>query len=550
MAQDIIRGRQVVELLTNKSGGQLVAGDVVIIDGANAEAVTTTTDAGYTGSSIAVAVETVEADAVGRFCVSGYVPVVNLASAASVKDFLFTHTVAGQATPSATVAAGAFGQALSAGSTPSASIFGTPVIVVDNGPPNLADLGDVDVTGVQDGDVLIYDDASGDWLPGDMTVPWSGVTDRPLVFAPDTHTHVVSDVTDFPAIPANLDDLTDVDAAAPSDGQALIWSDGDGAWIPGDVQAGVGGGSGASIVASRNAVASSVYLSGQVYSSVAESGSAYAWKGCLYTPLSSVTLYGLEYVGVATEGATYKAKVVTLSGGSIASVVAESAPYTRASGDTADQAFWLLFSSPVALEAGTKYGFIIGRTDSTGTFALPMLTVNADVLGPRSAPFGSIDGYDEYIRVAQADPDVGHAVDTGSGSYPFVMGFMYDFGLVTPSQPVTKILTLGRSGELTATAGTVRLYVPWACTITNVRTMVGTAPVGADLIADLNIDGTTAFTTQGNRPTITAGGYTDLDAVPDVTAVSANSYLTLDIDQIGSGTAGSDIIMQVEVTIP
>lgn len=287
MAQDIIRGRQVVELLTNKSGGQLVAGDVVIIDGANAEAVTTTTVPGYAAGGIAVAVETIEANAVGRFCVSGYVPAINLASAASIKDFLFTHTVAGQAAPGAAVAAGAFGQALSAGSTPSASIFGTPVIVIDNGPPNLADLGDVDVTGAQDGDALVYDS--------------------------DTQT-----------------------------------------WIPGEV-----------------------------------------------------------------------------SGGA-----------------------------------------------------------------------------------------------------------------------TTRILTLGRSGALTATAGTVRLYVPWACTITNVRAMVGTAPVGADLISDLNIDGTTAFTTQGNRPTIAAGGYTDLDAVPDVTAISANSYLTLDVDQIGSGTAGGDLIMQVEVTVP
>lgn len=285
MAQDIIRGRQVVSLLTNKSGGQLVAGDVVIIDGANVEAVTTTTIPGYAAGGIAVAVETIENDAAGRFCIAGYVPAVNLASAASIGDKLFTHTVAGQAAPSASIASGAFGQALSAGSTPSANLFGSPV--VDAGAPALSSLSDVDTTDVQDGDVLVYDVGSGTWLPGEV------------------------------------------------------------------------------------------------------------------------------------------------SGGA-----------------------------------------------------------------------------------------------------------------------TTRILTLGRSGILTATAGTARLYVPWACTITNVRAMVGTAPTGASLIVDVNLDGTTIFTTQGNRPAIAASEYADLSSAPDVTAISADSYLTLDIDQIGSGTAGADLAVMVEISIP
>ena len=64
----------------------------------------------------------------------------------------------------------------------------------------------------------------------------------------------------------------------------------------------------------------------------------------------------------------------------------------------------------------------------------------------------------------------------------------------------------------------MRLYVPWACTITAVRASVGVAPTGASLIVDVHLDGTTIFTTQGNRPTITATNFTDLTNTPDVTS--------------------------------
>lgn len=44
-------------------------------------------------------------------------------------------------------------------------------------------------------------------------VPWSGVTDKPT-------------------IPANLEDLADVNASSPSDGQVLTWDTGTSKWVP------------------------------------------------------------------------------------------------------------------------------------------------------------------------------------------------------------------------------------------------------------------------------------------------------------------------------
>jgi hypothetical protein len=77
--------------------------------------------------------------------------------------------------------------------------------------------------------------------------------------------------------------------------------------------------------------------------------------------------------------------------------------------------------------------------------------------------------------------------------------------------------------------------------------MVGTAPTGAAILVDVNKNGTTIFTTQGNRPSIAAGGNASSAAVPDVTSLAAGDFLTVDVDQIGSTVAGSDLTVIVTV---
>jgi hypothetical protein len=98
-----------------------------------------------------------------------------------------------------------------------------------------------------------------------------------------------------------------------------------------------------------------------------------------------------------------------------------------------------------------------------------------------------------------------------------------------------------REGELKVLQGKSRLMFPWAIVILGVRAVVGTAPTGASLLVDVNRDGTTVFTTQSARPTITTGTNTSTTTVPAVTAVSTTQYLTVDIDQVGSTVPGSDL---------
>lgn len=87
--------------------------------------------------------------------------------------------------------------------------------------------------------------------------------------------------------------------------------------------------------------------------------------------------------------------------------------------------------------------------------------------------------------------------------------------------------------------------VPFDATIVDVKTRLDTAPTGATFIVDVNKNGTTVFTTQGNRPTIAIGANVSSNVAPDVTAVAAGDQISFDIDQIGSGTAGSDLYVAV-----
>lgn len=101
----------------------------------------------------------------------------------------------------------------------------------------------------------------------------------------------------------------------------------------------------------------------------------------------------------------------------------------------------------------------------------------------------------------------------------------------------------------TQTTGTKKAaaIVGLAGTIVDVRAYLDTAPTTSSFIIDVNKNGTTIFTTQANRPTVAIAGNASTTTAPDVTAVAAGDRITVDCDQIGSGTAGSDLYVSVTV---
>lgn len=117
-------GRQVVLPLTNKSGGSVAAGDVVVIDTANNDAFTTTTT-GQAQVSVGVAQETIANNAAGRVLVAGYTALLNVPASVTRGHYIETHTVAKQATGNATRRAGSFGQFATGGASPTGWLWGS-----------------------------------------------------------------------------------------------------------------------------------------------------------------------------------------------------------------------------------------------------------------------------------------------------------------------------------------------------------------------------------------------------------------------------------------
>lgn len=123
-----IFGRAIVNTKTNKSGGALAKGDVVVLDSANDNAVTTTTT-GATTVTVGIVVEEngIANNASGRVQFGGHVALVNVNASVTRGHYGATHTVAKQATDAgASRVVGAFCYFTTGGTTPEADLFIQP----------------------------------------------------------------------------------------------------------------------------------------------------------------------------------------------------------------------------------------------------------------------------------------------------------------------------------------------------------------------------------------------------------------------------------------
>ena len=118
----------------------------------------------------------------------------------------------------------------------------------------------------------------------------------------------------------------------------------------------------------------------------------------------------------------------------------------------------------------------------------------------------------------------------------------------------TQSLIVACSDETTAlTTGNAKatFRMPYAFTLTAVRASVTTAPVGSTLTVDINEAGSTILST---KITIDASEKTSTTAAtPPVisdTSLADDAQMTVDIDQVGSSTAGSGLIVTLGCRIP
>jgi hypothetical protein len=185
------------------------------------------------------------------------------------------------------------------------------------------------------------------------------------------------------------------------------------------------------------------------------------------------------------------------------------------------------------------YGDTAGFTPDTATFTNLLGTTAGDLITWSS---GDSDPSTKYFKIRAKSIFGDYSVNFVTANTTTTT---VDIAVTT-----TETHVFSYTGALIVTGGTHRLYIEETCTIVGVRASVGVAPTGSSVIVDVNKNGTTIFTTQGNRPTIAASGFTSGKITNmNVTSLAAGDYITVDIDQIGSTVAGSDLTVQVILEI-
>jgi len=84
-------------------------------------------------------------------------------------------------------------------------------------------------------------------------------------------------------------------------------------------------------------------------------------------------------------------------------------------------------------------------------------------------------------------------------------------------------------------------------TIIEVAAMVTDVPTGSAVKVDVNKNDVTIYGTQNNRPTIAIGARIAVVGANSVTSVTDGDYLSVDIDEIGSGSPGSFLTVVIRL---
>lgn len=104
-----------------------------------------------------------------------------------------------------------------------------------------------------------------------------------------------------------------------------------------------------------------------------------------------------------------------------------------------------------------------------------------------------------------------------------------------------------RSALTAPTVGDAELPLDGDYSLVSVAARVKTAPTGADLIVDVNKNGTTIFGTQANRPTVAASANNATVGAASVTTFASGDRLSVDIDQVGSTVAGGFLVVVIRL---
>jgi len=140
------------------------------------------------------------------------------------------------------------------------------------------------------------------------------------------------------------------------------------------------------------------------------------------------------------------------------------------------------------------------------------------------------------------------STDAGGSTYVSKKITVQAFAASSGLAMLTFVLAAGTT--LTAGVGKARITIPYNATILKAYIVAGTGPVGASVILDINQNGTSIWnSTPANRLTIADGSTTGSQTAFDTATIIEGDILTVDVDQVGTTTAGGDVTAQLKVQI-
>lgn len=142
--------------------------------------------------------------------------------------------------------------------------------------------------------------------------------------------------------------------------------------------------------------------------------------------------------------------------------------------------------------------------------------------------------------VVVAGPTVIEVIDTGSAAPVQVIEGLIPGPPGGPGPIGQNVIPYAYDYTLNPTVGHMAFRFPYAATILGVSGCLGVAATGHAVVIDINVNGTTIFTNQADRPSF-APGVTDLPEIALSHAVVAGDRMTVDLDDVGSTLSGEDL---------
>jgi len=265
--------------------------------------------------------------------------------------------------------------------------------------------------------------------------------------------------------------------------------------------------------------------------------------------------------GTAVAGGVFSARKYAANAAASASVAASGQIYSTVVNQTgatlspaisADGTYYLCDTSSnnitVTLPAiGTSEGVKYAFQKTSASNSLIFARSGSDTLNGSASNITMTD-VNAQIQFVSDDNSPDNWVGVNLSQITVGTGLTKTGSVVSIDQTHLKqTIAIACGDEVTATAAAtavVTFHMPYAFTLTGIKAGVTTAPVGSVLTVDLNEAGSTCLTT---KLTIDAGEKTSGTAATAPViggagpALADNALMTIDVDGVGSGTAGAGL---------